>query len=322
MCTILIYTSPAQGHLYPVMDVALSLRQRGHRVHVRSLAAAAEVVRAAGLEASTLAPAIEARVVDDWQVSSQLASVKRSVRTFVDRAALEVDDLRQAMAEVRPDLLLIDTNAWGAQAVAEAEGIPWATWHPFPLPLSDPDVPPFGPGLAPARGPLGRLRDRLLSPLVIGPIQAVCEPLNRVRAKVGTHPFDHITELFSAPPAILYRTSEPFEYTRRHPPGNLHLIGPGLWSPPGGPEPAWLAADDKPILLVTCSSEYQNDGALAQAAIDAFGQDPQLRLVCTTAGVDPATVRAPAGVIVERFAPHAQVLPRAVGVVCHGGMGA
>jgi MGT family glycosyltransferase len=80
--------------------------------------------------------------------------------------------------------------------------------------------------------------------------------------------------------------------------------------------------DDRPILLVTCSSEYQNDGALAQAAIDAFGADPRLRLLCTTAGVDPATVPAPSGVIVERFASHALVLPRAFGLICHGGMGA
>lgn len=321
MSKILVYTSPARGHLFPVVDVALALSRRGHDVHVRTLADAVDTMRAAGLSAAPIAAASEARAIDDWKVRSPLESVKRSLRAFVDRAAIEVDDVRAAIASEAPDLFLVDTNCWGAQAAAEASGLPWATWHPFPLPLPSKDAPPFGPGLAPARGPLGRLRDWILRPLVIAPMQQVLPDLNRVRTQAGAPPFDHITDLFRRPPVLLHMTAEPFEYPRSDWPANVHLVGPGLWSPPAAAPLAWLARTEKPIVLVTCSTEFQDDGALVSAALEGLGGDTSIQLVCTTAGVDPAGFNPPAGVILERFVPHALLLPKTCVVVCHGGMG-
>lgn len=50
MSTILIYTSPARGHLYPVMDIAFALRAAGHRVIVKTLSD--ECLHAANLRAA------------------------------------------------------------------------------------------------------------------------------------------------------------------------------------------------------------------------------------------------------------------------------
>ena len=50
MRRVLIYTSPARGHLYPMMDVALALRDAGHQVTVQTLAGEREAVRTAGVE--------------------------------------------------------------------------------------------------------------------------------------------------------------------------------------------------------------------------------------------------------------------------------
>jgi MGT family glycosyltransferase len=319
MSTILVYTTPARGHLYPIMDTALALAARGHRVAVRTLAAEIDVVHAAGLSASAIDPRIEACTMNDWQERSPLKSARRAVNTFVRRASIEVDDVRAAIATERPDLLLVDTNAWGAQAIAEASGLPWATWHPYPLPFPSREAPPFGPGLAPARGALGRLRDRLLHPLVVGPLQRELPRLNVVRAAAGAAPLSHIWELFLRPPLMLNLTSEPFEYPRSDWPTNVRLVGPGLWSPPSSTRP--LPSSEKPVVLVTCSTEFQDDGALIRAAIEAYGTDAGVSLVCTTAGVDPAQFIVPTGVVVERFIPHAALVPRAGVVVCHGGMG-
>jgi MGT family glycosyltransferase len=321
MSKVLVYTSPSRGHLYPIMEIALSLSRRGHAVNVRTLSDEIGVVEQAGLPAQPIAKAIEERVIDDWTARSQLESTKRAMQTFVDRAALEVDDIRTAIDDVRPDLILVDTNAWGAQAVAEARGGPWATWHPYPMPYPSRDAPPFGPGLAPAYGLIGRLRDRALTPIVFGLMQRILPQLNKVRARAGAPALAHITELYLRPPLLLHMTAEPFEYPRHDWPGNFALVGPGLWSPSARSAPPWLSSSTKPIVLVTCSSEFQDDGALIDAAIAAFGTDTSVQLVCTTAGVDPARYSAPAGVILERFIPHALVLPRACAVVCHGGMG-
>jgi MGT family glycosyltransferase len=325
MSKVLVYTTPARGHLYPIMATALELARRGHDVCVRTLAAELDVVRAAGLRAEAIDARIEARVVDDFHVRSPLESARRGVKTFVDRAAFEVDDMRAAIAAEQPGVLLVDTNAWGAQAVAEASGLPWATWHPFPLPYPSRDAPPFGPGLAPATNALGRLRDRLLAPVVLGPFQKYLPALNEVRAQAGAPALAHILELFLRPPLMLNMTAEPFEYRRSDWPANVRLVGPGLWSPPSVQAHAPIATS-KPVVLVTCSTEFQDDGALITAALGAFGDDDSVQLVCTTAGVDPAAFRATAAtkrddVVVERFLPHAALLPRACVVVCHGGMG-
>lgn len=329
MARMLIYTTPARGHLYPIVDTALVLRERGHDVVVVTLADEVERVRSTGLGAVALDPRIEARTMDDWQVGSPIAGVKRAVRTWLDRAVFEVDDLRTCIGSHTPDLLLVDTNAWGAQAVAAASSLPWAVWHPYPLPLPSPDAPPFGPGFAPARGVLGRLRDRIVQPLVLGPLQAFLPELNALRARVQAPALTHITDLYTTPPLLLMMTAEPFEYPRRDWPANVHLVGPGLWSPASGAPsgaPSTSSQTTAPpagpaTVLVTCSTEFQDDGALVAAALTAFGDDADVRLVCTTGGVDPARFTVPAGVVVERFIPHARVLPTAAVVVCHGGMG-
>ena len=97
------------------------------------------------------------------------------------------------------------------------------------------------------------------------------------------------------------------------------MVGPGSWDPPVQP-PAWLEDLDKPLVLVTCSTEFQNDGKLAQAALEALaGED--VSVVVTTGGVDPSSFTPPPNAHVERFVPHRPVLERAACVVSHGGMG-
>jgi hypothetical protein len=55
----------------------------------------------------------------DWKESNARAALSASVATFVERSVIEVPDLRSAIDELHPDFLIIDTNTWGAQAVAE-----------------------------------------------------------------------------------------------------------------------------------------------------------------------------------------------------------
>lgn len=182
---ILIYTTPARGHLYPVMGGALELGRRGHAVTIVTLASEVELVRRAGLEAVPIDPAIERRELDDHIARGPVGAVKRAIATFLDRAELEVEDLRRHLEATRPDVLLVDTNAWGAQALADASGLPWATWHPYPLVFPSRDVPPFGPGFAPARGLLGRLRDRLVRPLTMRPIESFFRGFARCDRALG-----------------------------------------------------------------------------------------------------------------------------------------
>lgn len=317
--TVLVYTSPARGHLYPIMDVALALAVR-HRVVVATLAEEGETVRAAGLEHRALDARIEAMPLEDHAHGNPLSAMRATLATWVARAPLEVEDLHRAIAEVAPDLLLIDANAYGAAAAAEASGIPWAQFLPYCLPVPSRDAPAFGPGFPPPAGWLGRLRDTatwaVQNLAAAGPLG----PLRALRGSLGLPPGGTHGDLLLRAPLLLYRTAEPFEYPRSDWPPSVRAVGPGLWAPPAA-VPDWLRALPRPRVLVSVSTEFQDDGAIVAAALDAF-RDTAHGVVVTTAALDPARFRAPdARFHVTRFLPHAAVIPEVDLVVTHGGMG-
>ncbi|MEW6582255.1 MAG: glycosyltransferase [Actinomycetota bacterium] len=321
MARLLAYTSPARGHLFPVTPILDELLRRGHEVALRTLASQVEPMRARGFDAAAIAGAIERMPHDDYIARTPLGAQKRAVRVFCRRAEHDAGDLRRAIEEVRPDALLIDVNAWGALAVAEAWGGPWASWCPYPLPLPSRDAPPFGPGLRPARGPAGRLRDGVLRPVVLGSLERIMRPgVNEVRRRVGVPPVGCAADLFLAPPLVLSLTAEPFEYPRADWPANVRLVGPCDWDPPVAP-PAWLDEVDGPIVLVTTSSEFQDDGRLARCALDALAGEP-VHVVATVPSDGSRGLAPPENARVLPFAPHGPILDRAICAVTHGGMGA
>jgi MGT family glycosyltransferase len=321
MARVLAYTSPARGHLYPVVPILDELRARGHEIALRTLASQVELMRSRGFDAAPIDPAIERIEPDDYRARTPLGAQKRAVRTFCRRAAHDAADLRRAIEDAQPDALLVDIATWGALAVAEAWGGPWGSWCPYPLPLPSRDAPPFGPGLRPARGVVGRLRDAALGPIVFGSLERIVGPrVNEVRGRVGVPPISGAADLFGAPPLLLYLTAEPFEYPRSDWPDNVRLVGPCDWDPPSEPPP-WLEQVEQPIVLVTTSSEFQDDGRLVRCALEALAGEP-VHVVATLPSSDSTSFDAPANATVLSFTPHAPILERAACAITHGGMGA
>lgn len=315
---LLAYTSPARGHLTPMMGPLLELHRRGVEVHVRTLAASVESVRAAGLEAAPIAPRIEAVVHDDHEARVQMASGARSFATLRRRAQHEVPDLEAALGEVRPDVVLVDSTTFGAKALAEREGLCWAVSQPSLIEEAAADGTPFGLGMRPLGPPLGPLRDRALAVLADGfDRRARLPAVNAGRRAAGLPPLARAAEFRHRAPLTIYYTATPFDYPRDLPP-SVVMVGPSLWDP--APDQAVeLPQDDRPLVLVGCSSEFQDDGAIAAAAL--AGLRDRYRLVVTTAGVDPTSLGDPGDAVVARFLPHVPILRQADVVVCHGGMG-
>lgn len=320
MARVLIYTSPARGHLYPIMGPATELARRGHDVHVVTLAGEVELVRSQGLFAEAMDPAIEAREMDDYKGKNPIEALERGVAAFGDRAPLDRADLRSAIDRVDPDVLVVDTNSWGALAAAEGSGRPWCSFMPYFTPLPSKDAPPFGPGLKPASGPLGRLRDRILHPMTFGKLSKKALPvINEMRKAESLEPAESMNDVWLSPPLTLYFTTEPPEYPRSDWPESFAMIGAASWNPPAS-SPGWLDEIDGPVVLVTCSTERQLDGPILQNALDGLA-DSDVFVVGTSAAQDPADFDVPANARVERFVPHDPIVERAVAVVCHGGMG-
>lgn len=320
MSRILAYTSPARGHLYPLTPILDELAVRGHEIVLRTLASEVAMLRARGFDAMPIAEEIERCAHTDFQARTPQGAIKRALRNFARRAEFEVPDLQGAIAATDPDALLVDINTWGAQAMAEASAMPWASWCPYPIPLDSPEVPPFGPGFAPARGPAGRLRDALVRPLVAGSFAKAFVPaVNQVRATVGVPALPGPTAQFERAPLVLYLTAEPFEYPRTRWPENIVMVGPCAWEPPAD-VPGWLGAVERPTVLVTTSSEFQDDGRLVRCALEALTDG--MFVVATLPAQEVGDFRVPANARVERFLPHGPILERATCAVTHAGMGA
>jgi MGT family glycosyltransferase len=320
MARILAYTSPGRSHLFPLTPILDELHRRGHQIVLRTLASQVALMQARGFDAAPISAPIEAIEHDDWRARNPLQSVRQNAAVFCARAEYDAPDLNQAIADTDPDALLVDINSWGALSAAEAWGGPWAVFCPYPLALRSDDAPPFGPGFAPARGPLGRVRDRLVRSLVLGGVERQVRPaLNGIRKQMGLEPVATVEEWFNDAPLLLYMTAEPFEYPRRDWPENVVMVGPCAWDPPSDP-PQWLGQITQPIVLVNTSTEFQNDGRLVQVALQALAQEP-VTVVATLPAGDPASLQIPANAHVERFIPHTPVLEHAACAVTHGGMG-
>ena len=320
MNTVLIYTSPARGHLYPMMDVALELKERGHDVVVQTLAGEKERVEAEGLRHLAISPAIEALPLEDYHETNPVAQFRSAFSTWLSRAPHEIEDLRAAHDSIQPDILIVDVNTWGAVAFAEAQGKPWVMFMPYCLPLPSADTPAFGPGFAPPVNAFHRLRDRVVDALVSRSVRGHISALNSIREEMGVVPLKAHGDMFDRPDFVLYRTAVPFDYPRKHWPAKILPIGPGLWAPPSE-EPDWIDELPSPRILVSVSTEKQDDGAIIDTALRALAEE-DASVIVTTAALDPAEFHAPHDRIrITRFISHAAIMHRVDLVVTHGGMG-
>jgi MGT family glycosyltransferase len=301
MARFLAYTSPARGHLYPITATLLELRDRGHDVHVRTLASEVEALQRLGLHAEPIAAAIEQLELDDYDWNTPEEALAGGLRSFGERSMHEVTDLQRAINDIEPDVLLVDITTPGAAAVAEAGTIPWAQWIPFFQHFAL--VPNASPELT-------------LIPFTLAPIGM--EVLNAPRRRLGLAPLADPAEAWRAP-LYLYFTAQPFELEDLDLPPSFRLVGPGLWEPPAE-APDWLEDLDQPLVLVTASSEFQRDDALVETTLQALRTD-NVHVVATTVAHDPTRFDVPANARVERWLPHGPVIRKAACVVCHGGMG-
>jgi MGT family glycosyltransferase len=321
MSRLLIYTAPGSGHIYPLVPTLRRLRRRGHEVTVYAEEDSLSLLRGLGFAALAIHPEIERRRDDTWQAKTPIGALGRSVRMYLDRAEHEITDLRHAISDIQPDLVVVDNNCWGAAALAQSSRIPWAQVATFLLPLTTRDAPPFGLGLTPPKTWIGRLRDEVLRQSA-GPLfDRFLPPINTIRRELGLPGVSHVPDLYIQAPLVLSYTAEPLEYPRTQLPPSVRMVGPGSWDPAASePEPEWLAAIERPVVLVTISTVFQDDSKLIQTALDGLADEPY-DVVVTTASSDPGRFRAPANAYVHRFVPHSLVIRRGAAVVCHGGMG-
>ncbi|MCF2528717.1 nucleotide disphospho-sugar-binding domain-containing protein [Yinghuangia soli] len=316
------------GAVPPVLSVARALAERGHGVRVLADESVHGEIVAAGLKpiAWTTAPQGDPSdpakdVIRDFEARTPLGAAARLRDRIVCGPA--ADYARDTLAELHAqptDVLVCEHMLLGAATAGEAAGIPVASLATTVYPFATPGAPPPGLGLAPAEGPVGRLRDRLLARMTTMPWAKGLPALQAARTGNGLAPIGSVPEAFEHVDRVLVLSPRAFDHAGRQFPDHIRHVGARL------EDPAWageltLPEGDAPLVVVGLSSSYMKQQDLLQRIADALGSLPVRGLLTTGPAVDPASVRAPANVLVTASAPHTLALRHAALTVTHAGHG-
>lgn len=319
------------GNLPPSLALARRLVARGHAVRVLGEPCNREDVKAAGcaFQSYTQAPhrttkAPDADFLRDWEAKSGREAFGRlRDRLMYGPALAYAADVLAELEREPADAVVINLALYGAMAAAEKAQVPYAVLVPGLYEVPRPGAPPFGFGLLPNTSMVGRLRDRLVAHLVTREYARGLPALNAVRAHLGLDLLRHPWQQFDRADRVLVLTSKAFDWPATSCPGNVSYVGPML------DDPFWAQSltspcqrdDPDPLVLVSFSTTFQNQGSLLQRVIDALAGQPVRGLVTLGPSLTPDGFHAPPNVVVTPSAPHAQVFPCATAVVTHAGHG-
>ena len=170
MARFLFASIAVPAHTTNPLPFAARLVERGHQVDWYAGRAFHDRIAAVGARPVAYGEAVdfsEGELYDHFPHLRDLTGAKVISRAFaeifVGQAVARAHDLGRHLADRPADVMLCDELSFGVGLVSEAGGPPWATFGDGPLPFPEPDTPPFGPGLLPMAGPIGRLRNRVVA---------------------------------------------------------------------------------------------------------------------------------------------------------------
>ncbi len=314
------------GATPPNLGIARLLVARGHEVVVYGdPTLAAEVVATGAVHRPwPTAPqrrstALEDDVLKDWECRTPIGAFFRlRDRLISGPAARFAADVVAALDAEPFDAVLADGVLLGALVGAEARGIP-AIALVGTVYLAPSRVRPPAGRIAPARSPLGRLRDRAGSSLTNLLWSSGLRSLSEARSAYGLDPLRRLWDQWDRAARVLMLTGSAFDDPAPDAP-NVRYVGPVLED---------LAADgaldlppgDDPLVLVGLSSSYMEQADLLRRIAQALSSLPVRGVITTGPAVDPAEVPAASHVVVVRSAAHSELMPQADLVVTHAGHG-
>jgi len=265
----------------------------------------------------------ETDLIKDWQTRNPLTQWQRVRDRQLCGPAREFSrDVAEELRHDPADVVVVDTMIFPAMFGAQVSGVPAVIVMHGPYLIPRAEVPPLGSGLMPAKGPLGRLRDRSAAAVTNAFFRTAMPSLNRTRAEVGLAPVRDLPGLMAQADRVLVCSSPSYDFASSSVPANVRYVGPQLDDDPGeGSGGSWAGSPGRPLVLVGLSSTVMRQEGLLQRAADALGQAQVRALVTTGPAVDPAAISAPDTVTVTRWARHADVLPHCSAVITHGGHG-
>ena len=336
---VLLCSTPAQGHIAPLLPIARRLVDEGHEVVLFTTEHYRDRVTSTGAQFVPFGADYDAHDLMVANPEREAASKRRIGglkndlrRIFIGPVLGQFAGLSDILRGFAADVIVFDSMFLGALPLGLAprtQGRGLVSIGVSPLATTSRDTAPFGVALQPGSGAAYRLRNAALNwtteHIVLRDIGQFAR---RRLAETGSPPFSGY--FVDVPPKIvdayLQTTVAGFEYPRRDLPATIRFVGPILAPPSSGFErPAWWGELDnaRPVVHVTQGTLDNADlRRLLEPTIEALAGD-DLLVVATTGGPDPGPLRSglPANARLERFIPHDVLLPHVDVMVTNGGYG-
>lgn len=319
------------GNAQPQLALTRRLVERGHEVRVLAHRAARERVQATGaamVEFQRTQPDMdlaraETDTLRDWEARTRLGSGRRLMENgLVAFVRAPACDCATLLIQWPAEVVVFDWMLTGAGIAAEAAGLPaLALVHcPYPLPVEGAPPPFTGFGLRPRGGPIGMVRDRALNRGASAMLRMGLPALNRARGEQGLAPLGSWEDQLLRSEAVCVMTAPELDFASGgRLPENVHYVGPAF-EPYARQWPNPFPADGElPLVVISFSTSYMDQGALVQRTLDAVAGLPLRVLLTAGPALRTQGLRVPANTRVVPYAPHRAVFPEASLVITHAG---
>lgn len=327
---VMVTVVPMAGHVGPVSGLVAELVRRGHDVRVYTGSRYRQRFGALG---ARFVPWSAAQEYDEndlgasWPMARH-AGLRRGIALvregFIGTAPDQVRDLIEELDREPTDVLVADPMSFGGILTAELRDLPWAMLNVLPFNQGF-ESAPAGFRVNPARGDLGRQRDRLLWGMYRLMTAPFHRAYNQARVEVGlrkdARPYGRA--LFSD--WLVVATGCPgLDVPRPDLADVVHFVGrvPSAGtSYPSAPE-AWPESSDRPLVLVTQGTSDVDPDELLQPTLVGLGDlDVDVLATGGQRGRTDVGLAPPANARVVDLIDFAAVLPRTAVMVTNGGWG-
>ncbi len=316
------------GNAPPQLALTRELLDRGHEVRVLAHRAARERIERTGAEFVANRRAMpdldltrpETDPVRDWDARTQLGAAKRLRDGVIAPMSEGTLDVIEALDGWGADVVVFDWLIPAPAIAAEVAGLPSVALVHCPYPLPARGAPPLFSGLSPMAGPVGALRDRLFAGMNRRFWAPGLAMLNGVRAEHGLAPLKDWGDQVLGARAVYVMTAPELDFSSKAQlPANVHYVGPAFEPFQKEWESPWPEENTDPLVLLSFSTSYMNQGELAQRVLDAVAGLRVRALLTAGPALDTSHLRIPANARTVAFVPHRTVLPHASLMVTHAG---